>query len=133
MTPEPSRTFTRVPVHIRAIVDVDASSALTGVVQDVSMNGVLIETHGAPPVGSVVKLRLLLDGGGGTMTIHTTARVRRVEDDEAAFTFESVRGEDYEHLEKLVLFNAEDATRMEQELQLHADDQPPMEGGDTAD
>lgn len=50
-------------------------------------------------------------------------------DTEAAFTFESVRGEDYEHLEKLVLFNSEDASRTEQEMQLHADEQPPMDDG----
>ena len=128
MTPDSTRSFTRVPVHIRAIVDVDSATALTGVVQDLSMTGVLLEASGAPEVGSVVGLKLVLEGGSANLTISTRAQVRRVAGTEVAFTFESVKGEDYEHLEKLVLFNAEDASRMEQEMQLHADDQPPMSG-----
>lgn len=63
MTFDASRTFTRVPVHIRAVVTVDESTVLTGVVQDLSMNGLLLETSGAPAAGSLVSLKLLLEGG----------------------------------------------------------------------
>ena len=125
---EYSRTFTRVPVHVRARYSVAGGQEGTGIVHDLSMNGLLLEAERGPEVGSRAEVDIMLESGADTVRIGTTAEVTRVTDDRIAFHFLSVNGEDYEHLEKLVLFNSDDAARTEQEMQVHADEQPRMVG-----
>ena len=128
MSEHPSRAFTRVPVHIRAFVEVENGPELECVVHDLSMTGVSIETGIEVEVGRQASVTLLLETGAEPLKISTRGEVSRVAPDQTAFSFTSIHGDDYEHLEKLVLFNAPDAGLAERELVEHADEQPPLEG-----
>ncbi len=123
-----SRTFTRVPVHVRAEYRVPGNPTVSGRVEDLSLNGLLLETTDEPEVGAKAAVEIILESGTSEIRIHADAEVRRAGEGTVAFHFDRVHGDDFEHLEKLVLFNAEDARRVEQEMQVHADDQPQLSG-----
>ena len=126
MTDSEHRTFTRVPVHIRAEFRCPDGRHGEGRVDDLSINGTLLECLPRVEIGEHVELDLMLDGGTEVRRISTRAEVVRVETTRVGFHFLDVDGGDFEHLERLVLFNSVDAGRVEEELQAHARAVPPM-------
>jgi len=66
-----------------------------------------------------VRVSLILDTGTCEHRIETAGHVARVEDQGVAIAFRHVNAECLEHLRQLVLYNAENAERVEEEFASH--------------
>ena len=86
-------------------------------VADVSMNGVFIRSGELIPAGTKCRVRLSNDAG---LLIDVEGEVSRVDADGMAVQFTSLEIDDYQHLQRLVQYNAAAADRVAEEI----DDSP---------
>ena len=121
MTTEPSnkREFTRVPVHCHAEVRAAGRTIPCTAVSTLSMNGMFVQTHEQLPVGTECEINISLVEH--EIEIELLAKVVQVYPDGIAFQFTKILGpESYGHLRNLVLYNASDTDRVEDEFESHA-------------
>ncbi len=83
-------------------------------VADISMRGVFIRSGQLIPAGSKCRVRLSNDGG---LLIDVEGEVCRVDADGMAVEFTSLEVDDYQHLQRLVQYNAADADRIAEEIE----------------
>ena len=120
-----SRAFTRIPVHIDVEVRPEGGSPVSGVVHDLSFNGVSVDAPGnGLEKGAECEIELILDGGATELRLPGHGRVVRAGDLVVALSFSALDGDVYEHFERLVLLNADNPNEVMAELEDHADDQP---------
>jgi hypothetical protein len=114
-----AREFSRSVVCAHAQVRVESGVLVEGSAHDVSMNGVLFSSTQCLPVGSSVHVTLLLDGGYGEQRIEAEGHVVRVVTDGVAIEFKHISADSVEYLKRLVLYNADDADKVDSEIQNH--------------
>lgn len=114
-----AREFTRSPVSALAQVRLESGVLVEGNAHDVSLNGVLFNSTQALPVGNHVHVTLLLDGGNGEQRIEAEGHVVRLIEEGVAIEFEHINAESLEHLKRLVLYNAKDADKVDEEFESH--------------
>ena len=120
------RAFTRVPVHIHASFRPASGGSFQGVVRDLSLNGVSIESRHPVAVGTPCGITLLLGTGAEPIPVHARGTVVRASHGLVAAHIDEVAHDDYEHFTNLVLYNAPDAVAFEDEVSAHADQQPAL-------
>ena len=113
------REFSRSPVTARAQVRLESGVLVEGRAHDVSLNGVLFYSDQLLPVGNAVHVTLVLNGGNGEYRIETEGHVVRVLEAGVAIEFTEVDADSIEHLRKLVLLNAIDADKVDEEFESH--------------
>lgn len=121
MTTEPSnkREFTRVPVHCRAEVRRAGRQIPCTAISTLSMNGMFVQTDEPVPVGTECEINISLVEH--EIEIELLASVVRNYPDGIAFQFTKILGpESYGHLRNLVLYNASDTDKVEDEFESHA-------------
>jgi hypothetical protein len=119
--PVSPRSFTRVPVHIRASIRTADGDQADGIVRDLSLNGLSIAgRHSAAP-GSPCTIRLHLEAAEIRIPVHAVGRVARNDGSVLAAHIDHVDAEDVEHFNRLVLYNAPDASALEAELSRRPD------------
>jgi hypothetical protein len=118
------RHFTRVLVRIEVVVRTPDGVETRGLLRDVSLNGLSVETDVAIPAGTVCAVRLLLGTGGEPLPVDARATVTRVGKGWLALHLQDVDPAGYEHFENLVLYNAPNADAFERELEQYADELP---------
>lgn len=121
MTTEPSnkREFTRVPVHCHAEVRTAGRAIPCTAVSTLSMNGMFVQTTEQLPPGTECEINISLVED--EVEIELLADVVRNYPDGIAFHFTKILGpESYGHLRNLVLYNASDTDRVEDEFESHA-------------
>ena len=112
------REFTRVHVKVLTEVMVDGRTIRSFDSQDLSLKGMLVRTEERLPPGTPCEVRVLL--GDGSVEILADGVVVRDYAEGFAGQFTRLLGlESYEHLKNLVLYNAPDPYRIEQEFQEH--------------
>jgi hypothetical protein len=112
------REFTRVPIHIQAIIQGDGQTIAGSGTENVSLKGLLVGCGETLPEGSNCRITLLL--AGGQVRIEADATVVRAYENGLACQFTRILGaESYEHLRKLVLYNAPDPEQIEDEFSHH--------------
>jgi hypothetical protein len=117
-TPE-HREFTRIRCAFPVVLDL-ADRQVDGSTRDLSMNGALITLDQPPAQGSEVRVRILLAGHGGSPVIHAVGTVARSGAGQCAVAFRELVGEEsYHHLSRIILHNAEDPRRVEEECASH--------------
>jgi PilZ domain-containing protein len=123
-----TRAFTRVPVHLVVEIETLDGIAARGALHDVSMTGLSIELDGRPsiPADTLCSIRIELDTGSVPVTIVARGRVLRVEGGVVAMRITAVDPDSFDHLERLILYNAPRAEVVEDEFETHADEQPPV-------
>jgi len=113
------RSFLRVATEIHAEISA-AGGTVSGLTRDVSIKGAYILTDQPFPEGSTCTVLLRLDGqrsGGG---VRATGYVSRAGADGIAIEFTEIIGLDsWDHLRGLVMLNAEDVPRAQQQLASH--------------
>ena len=115
---ENQREFTRVRVAVAAQVQAGARRLQILGTRNLSMKSVFVETPEPVPVGAECCVTILL--GDGPVEIRAEGRVVHSYPDGFAILFQKLEGgESYEHLRQLVLYNAEDPSRIEMELEAH--------------
>jgi PilZ domain len=110
------RDFTRVTTGVGAEIIVGGRTTF-GTVQDVSLNGVFVQCSDSLPVGSQCGVNIILQGTQAPMRVSEKGRVTRANDTGMAIEFDEVDVDSFAHLRNLVLFNAPDATAIEEEFE----------------
>jgi len=121
-----TRSFTRVLVHHDVEAVSDDGRVVRGPLLDVSVSGLSIATGAPLPNGTCCTLRIQLSSGAHPIEIEARGVVLRADDDGLAFRLTSVDTDSFEHLHNLVLYNASNARQVEEELEAHADQHPPL-------
>lgn len=110
------RNFTRCPVHARTEVRLDNGLLMEGESRNVSLNGMLITSERLLPVGNTCRVALMLHGNVDNFRIEMHGQVVRVDEAGIAIEFSQIDLESLEHLRKLVLYNADDADHVQDEI-----------------
>jgi hypothetical protein len=119
MTSPDHREFTRVRSAFPVVLET-AGARLDGSTRDLSLNGALVSLPSPPPAGVTVRVEILLGGHGGTPTVRAAGTIARSGDGQCAVAFTELVGEEsYHHLRRVILYNAEDPARVDQEFSSH--------------
>jgi hypothetical protein len=120
------REFTRVHVAIHVELRVGGAVVISGKLENISLNGLLLQTATTVPEGTPCLARIYLDGGIGGPVIEARGAVVRAEVGKLAVHFREVLGDDgLRHLSNLVLYNSGDhVDRVEAEIHNHKGLQP---------
>ena len=110
------RDYTRVMTQISATIEAEGRPPLTCTVDNVSLNGVLLSKGDGLSQGLRCTVRLILAGIEPPVQIAAQGTVIRASRDACAIEFNSIDGDSYEHLRRLVLENAPDAEAVEVEF-----------------
>lgn len=113
------REFSRVEIQMLAELTVDGQTAIRGQLHDVSMNGLCITCESDLHVGDACRVSIFLGEPEAYITIQAKGEISRRMGNNLAIAFTSVESESYEHLQNLVLYNAEDTQSIEQEFATH--------------
>ena len=109
------REFTRVPIRVRAEVKGGGLSIASSASQSISLKGMLVNCPENLPEGTGCEITLFL--GDGDIQIQAEGTVVRCYPEGIAFQFTRILGlESFEHLRKLVLYNAPDPDQVESEF-----------------
>ena len=117
------REFTRVPLQVP--IEVQAGDhvfhgLLTG---NLSMKGLLVGTEERLPEGTTCMVRIVL--ADGAAEVRAEATVARAYPGSLALQFTRILGtESFEHLRRLILYNAFDPEQIENEFHDHAGIKP---------
>lgn len=114
-----NREFSRSQVQVRTEVRLDNGIMLDGTGVDISLRGMRFLTEHALPVGKTVHVRVILEGGTESPHLELEARIARVESGGVALEFTTVDADSIEHLRRLVLYNAPNADRVQEEIATH--------------
>ena len=115
--PKDQREFTRVGCGVSVSIQTSDGVAFSGPARDVSVRGAFVVGECPIPLGSECSVEISLVGGP---SVSAAGRIARVEDDKGfAIELIEVSLEAYDHLRKLVLYNAEDPERVESEFSSH--------------
>ena len=110
-----SREFTRVPTRIRAEVVAGDVRITDGAAQTLSLKGMFLACAERVPEGTECGITLLL--GDGEIRVEAEGRVVHAYPEGLALQFTRILGlESFEHLRKLVLYNAPDPGLVESEF-----------------
>ncbi|GMV92539.1 MAG: hypothetical protein AMXMBFR82_23170 [Candidatus Hydrogenedentota bacterium] len=110
------REFTRVHTDLDAKLLQPGRPPVSCHLEDLSMNGALVAAQGEVADGTTCTMELLLPGADPPVRIVAKGTVTRLEANMVAVAFEEIDEESFVHLRKLVLVNADDPARVEDEL-----------------
>ena len=113
------REFTRVPIHIWGTFKDGKRELVTAEINSLSLRGCYASTFEALPAGEVHRLMLFTDDDSRALRITVLARIVRSDQDGMGIEFTEMPLESYDHLKKMVLMNATDPGRVEQEFRDH--------------
>jgi len=118
-TAKEQREFSRVNLKLLAKVQAKGREIVSRGTRDVSVRGAFVHCDSGWPMGTECEIHLILDGRNPPVDINVKGRVQRVTEEGVALVFTEVSLEAYEHLHNLVLLNADNAEKVEQEFKNH--------------
>jgi hypothetical protein len=118
MAPENTREFSRVPGAFRLTVRSESNEITPDHTTDLSMNGLFAVADRSFPVGTLCEIIVYL-GSAEPEQIVVRGRVARVAEHGFAVTFDEIDVASYDHLQKLIRYNAPDVSRIEREFHQH--------------
>lgn len=110
-----TRKFSRVPFHVTATATVGGRS-FQGVVSNLSMNGMFLETTEQLPEGEAAELLITLEGTDPVVTVSFLGRVSRATENGIGFHFEKIDLDSYTHLRNIIAYNMADAEKVMDEI-----------------
>jgi len=113
------REFSRIDIKITAKLQAKGREAVSADTHDVSMKGLFVIGKTDWAVGTECDIHLILEGQTPSIDIMVKGRVQRIAEGGMSLLFTEIGLEAYEHLRNLVLLNAEDPEKAEQELKNH--------------
>ncbi len=120
MCSEPNkRDFTRVPSGLDVDILMEDGCELAGRVQNVSMRGIFVPTERAFEEGVKCRVMLHLGGRGHGITLEARGEVARSSENGLGVRFDEIAYNAFQHLRKLVRYNADDPGVIEEELNSH--------------
>jgi hypothetical protein len=120
MMADERREFLRVPLQVVVRLSDGERLLFHSDTVDLSMRGARIRETAELVLGQEVELSLLLGEAPSQVHVEILGRVARVDDQGLGIEFTGVRGvESLDHLRRLVLYNAADTARVEEEFRNH--------------
>ena len=116
---EDSREFTRVPIKVEAEIHAENQSIFCEQTRDVSMKGLFLKGNECFPTGTHCVVTLFLGGREGGMRIDVKGVVEHSSEKGMGVQFTEIGLDSYEHLQNLVLYNSQDAHKVEKEIHDH--------------
>lgn len=117
MEPSNQREFTRVPIQVRVEVKGGGLCIRSSATQNLSQKGLLVTCSEKLPVDTECEVVLLLGEGEGEVRVEAEGKVIRCYPEGIALQFTRILGlESFDHLRKLLLYNAPDPDQVEQEF-----------------
>ncbi len=113
------REFSRVSPRLDVVLTTEERIIRSGQTQDMSMSGLFCVCSDPFPEGTRCQVTLLLGGPEDPVRIETSGTVVRSTDSGIAVEFSEIGMDGYHHLRNLVLHNADDPNRAEQEIKGH--------------
>ena len=114
------REFIRVPFRTEIEIYTPARTIRSRSSLDISLNGLRTETEGpAPEPGTPCHVRITLSLDEPRISITVKGLIARAEPGTLAIHFTEIDIDSYEHLQQLILNNAKDPERAEQEFNTH--------------
>ena len=120
MMADERREFLRVPLQVVVRLSDGERLLFHSDTVDLSLRGARIREAAELALGQEVELSLLLGEEPGQIHVEILGRVARVDAQGLGIEFTGVRGvESLDHLRRLVLYNASDTARVEEEFRNH--------------
>jgi len=114
------RGFIRIPFKTGVEIDAGAFTIRLDTEINVSMGGLRVPFAGAvPQTGTACRVSIVLQASGKRVTIEASGKIVRIGPGSLAIEFTELDPESYQHLKQLILYNAEDAEKAEQEFIAH--------------
>jgi len=120
MMADERREFLRVPLQVEVRLSDGDRLVFHSDTLDLSLRGARIRETAELAEGQEVELSLLLGDAPDHVRVEILGRVARVDGQGLGIEFTGVRGvESLDHLRRLVLYNASDTARVEEEFRTH--------------
>ncbi len=117
---EEKRGFMRVPFVTEVEIKSDNRTIRSTTGIDISLSGLRLSTEEpAPPVGAPCSVKISLGAPEHRVTIDAKGSVIRVDAGYVAVQFSALDVDSYHHLRQLIIHNADDPDRAEQEFSSH--------------
>ncbi len=114
------REFSRVVTHLAVEVVTDDARRITGKIQNLSLNGILLATPWSMPVAARCTVILKPAGAGDAFRIKAGGHVVRSDEGSTAIEFDEILGIDsLHHLKQIIMHNASDPDQAELEFERH--------------
>ena len=114
---ENRRKFTRVLVNLELQVNSEDKTSISGVAENLSLNGVYVGCTGKLPIGTNCKVQLKLNES--EIQLEITGQVSRDTKTGLGIEFTGVPLDDLEHLRNLIRYNTGNISTVEQEFDSH--------------
>lgn len=117
---EERREFIRIPFNTEVEVKVGERVIRSNTGINVSVGGIHLALEGsAPPRGTFCRVSIILPGSGQGVIIEADGNVSRSEPGSLSIQFTGLDVDGYDHLRRLVLLNASEPDKAEQEFAAH--------------
>ncbi len=114
------RGFSRVPFNTEVEVRAQGRIIRSREGINVSMSGIRLSTREAiPPAGTPCQVTIVLGGSADPVSIHAKGKMVRFQEGSLAVEFTELDIDSYHHLQQLIVNNADDPERAEQEFAAH--------------
>jgi hypothetical protein len=114
------RGFIRIPFRTDVKITAGSCAMRSEGEINISMSGIRLSTTGAlPPVGISCRVSIVLNPGGDPVPIEAAGKIIRSKPGTIAIEFTELDPDGYGHLRQLILNNAKDPDRAEQEFNTH--------------
>lgn len=115
------RGFLRIPFRTGVEIVAGTFELRSDGHMDISMSGLRLAYSGgkAPAPGTPCRASIILYGSGPGVSISATGRITRADPGSLVVEFSRLDPDSYQHLRQLILHNAEDPEKAEQEFDAH--------------
>ncbi len=114
--PNEKRRFTRVAFRVRAILFANDVRYHADEIENISMGGCLLPLDAGPPPGSPCRLRISMTGTTSNLSVEAEGDVIRNLPHAVAIKFTQIPSDSMFHLRNIILYNALDTHKVENEL-----------------
>jgi hypothetical protein len=113
------RRFTRFPLRMNAILNVNNNSYSTNALSNLSIGGCLVPADAEIAPDTVCSMTISLGSPESELTIRTEGKVIRSDHGEIAVQFVRVDPDSLFHLQMLARYNSPDSEKIEEEIKKH--------------
>jgi len=125
--PTEKRGFTRVPFNTKVEVRAVDRTIRSQEGINISMSGIRLSTREViPPAEALCEVTIILGESENPLTINAKGKMARSQAGSLAVEFTELDIDSYHHLRQLIVINADDPKRAEQEFSAHWGIRPPQ-------
>ena len=117
--PPDRRSFIRIPFKTAVRIEAGGKIIRADGEFDISMNGIRVPYAGSVPDGTRCRVTVVLQATPAEVAIRAAGKITRTDEINLAVEFTELDPDSYSHLRRLILSNAKDPAKAEQEFESH--------------